>query len=196
MKLKYNKVLIIVSFAVMLFGIIFFSTGTIISTAGKNKEKRCTYKLTATVYENIRSSDKDSNAVYPVYVYYYKGKRYKVKSRSGSYPPQFSVGEEVDMYINPDHPDDYYVPADTTTKTIALVFRIVGGVIAVLGLLVPMAIAAALGRKQLSVSDETVSGSRRKNEDTSRDESYTDDDYISTVEEYNRYDSEDSKYDM
>ena len=193
MRIRYNKVLVIISAAVILFGAVFFTTGSKIGKTRKNMEKRCTYKLTATVCENVRSSSSDSNSVFPVFLYYYNGKSYKMESSSGSYPPQFKVGEEVEMYIDPDSPEVFFVPADTTTKTISHVFSIVGAVIASLGLLIPLAIAILRGRNETSRAPVRVSS--RKPEEK-RYDGFSDEDYISTVEEYNRYDDENDKCDM
>ncbi len=173
MKLKYNKILAIISVCVVLFGAIFIGVGVIVGIVRKTQEKNCTYKITATVLDNERGSN-DSSALYPVYYYSYLGKEYTVKSSSGSYPPKFSVGEEVEMYIDPDDPKRYFVPVDNTTKIISIVFKIIGSVIAALGLLIPMIIAHI---------------NYKKSEDSNEYAGYpkSDEDYISTVEEYNRY---------
>ncbi|MBR4628238.1 MAG: DUF3592 domain-containing protein [Ruminococcus sp.] len=189
MKIKYNKVLAIVSAAVILFGAIFAAVGMILGVVRKNREKRCTYKLTATVCENVRSRDSDSKAVYPVYSYTYKGQQYRIRSSSGSYPPQFSVGEKVEMYIDPDDPKVFFVPDDKTTRTVSLVFTILGFVFAALGLFIPLAIAIARGRREAGSGEELVYVSNE------RSDGALDGDYISSVAEYNRYEDEDSRYD-
>lgn len=190
MKLKYSRLLAIISAGIIFFGAIFFGVGIIAELVQKNREKHCTYKLTATVLDN-EPGGSDSNALYPVYYYSYLGKEYNVKSDTGSYPAKFDVGEEVEMYIDPDDPKRFYVPADNTLKIISMVFKIIGGVIAALGLLIPMIIARIKYKKNANSNEEIIYVSNQEPNPYRgyyRDnDSNPDEDYISSVEEYNRY---------
>jgi len=172
MRLKYSRLLITVSVVLTLFGGLFLAIGGVAYASEKHKEKKCTYKVTATVQSNERGS---GGAYYPMYGYSYNGRSYRIRSSSGSNPPQFRVGEKVDMYIDPSSPSRYYVPADKTRKIVTMVFTIIGSVIAALGIIVPMIIARI-----------------RYNQNASQ--GYTEGDYIGTVDEYNVYDNDMNDY--
>ncbi|MBQ1340042.1 MAG: hypothetical protein IIY35_05405 [Ruminococcus sp.] len=66
MKLKYSRLLAIISAGIIFFGAIFFGVGIIAELVQKNREKHCTYNLTATVMDN-EPAGIDSNALYPLY---------------------------------------------------------------------------------------------------------------------------------
>ncbi|MBQ9898463.1 MAG: DUF3592 domain-containing protein [Ruminococcus sp.] len=178
--MKTNKIFVIIIAGVVMFGAIFAFTGFSIKRADMRKKARCTYEVTATVTENSleRSTDNDGNtsrSYHPVYEYTYNGETFVIKSSSGSNPPVFEVGEEVTAYVNPLKPQEIYVPADNTVRTVSTVFMLVGILVAAMGIIIPTTVAILMmkkakgGNTKPNAAPARVSA-RRENEYTSADD--------------------------
>ena len=143
--MKETRILVIITAAVVMFGSIFAFAGIMVKRADMRRQARCTYEVTATVVENeyevSRDSDGDTTRTYhPVFEYTYNDEKFVIKSSNGSNPPVFEVGEKVTAYVNTFKPQEIYVPADNTVRSVYTVFIIIGIGIAALGILVPTAI--------------------------------------------------------
>ncbi|MDE5861415.1 MAG: DUF3592 domain-containing protein [Ruminococcus sp.] len=110
----------------------------------KGLEKRCTESVTAEVVENIvvksRTKSKHSSNISitykPVFDFDYNGTSYRVESNVSSKPALFEVGEKTEIKVNPEVPEEIYVPADKTAKYIGIIFATAGTVFLIAGILV------------------------------------------------------------
>lgn len=103
------------------------------------KKGACTETVQAAVVDDIiehsdRKVDDGMRTVadyhYPVYQFIYKGEEYTIKSSVGTDPARYEIGDELDLYINPSNPNEFYDPSDVTTY---IVLGIVFGVIGLIG---------------------------------------------------------------
>ena len=48
------------------------------------------------------------------------------ESACGSSQSKYAIGQEVEVYYNPEDYNEYYIAGDTLPKTLAIIFTIVG----------------------------------------------------------------------
>lgn len=114
---------LIVAGMFMLLGAVFAIIGTAFSNSEKKLEASCTASVQAEVKEFRYSSD---GLASPVYEYDYNGITHSFCNNAYSSDPVHSVGESVELMVNPDKPQQAYVPSDKTTHFISTIFTIVG----------------------------------------------------------------------
>ena len=114
-------VLSLVIIATMIGGIMFFKYDT-------NLKKKCTYKTTAIVSRIIENSDPDGDTYAPVYSYEYNGKEYTAQSRVYSSRLKVRKGDKVEFYLDPNDPQTYYCPKETSGKSFGVILFIFSGI--------------------------------------------------------------------
>lgn len=124
----------------IVMGAVFFLFGMFMLRS-YGDSKRCTEPVRATVVEveRRRSADADdyrgTREVYaPVFRYEHEGETYTVKSTVATYPPEYSVGDTTTIKIDPNDPEKIYYSPGETSVVLCMVFRIVGGVLMTVGL--------------------------------------------------------------
>lgn len=116
------------STAVMIvMAIVTFAAGFLFLKNNTKLKKECTYETTAIVTD-IVSSSSDSNTYAPVYSYTYEGQDYTAQSRVYSSNLKMHEGDEVKFYVNPDDPQTYYCPQETSGKTFAIILFVISGI--------------------------------------------------------------------
>ncbi len=116
------------STAVMIvMAIVTFAAGFLFLKNDTKLKKECTYETTAIVTD-IVSSSSDRNTYAPVYSYTYEGQDYTAQSRVYSSKLKLHEGDNVEFYVNPDDPQTYYCPQETSGKTFAIVLFAVSGI--------------------------------------------------------------------
>lgn len=122
-------------------GILFFLFGTIMLGAYGSKIK-CTEPISATVVKNLEirkvrsSKGKVHRITYtPIFEYEYDGKEYSYISKISSNPPEYSAGEQVTIWVNPNDPNKIYYKPKGASLLISVVFRIIGGGLAIGGII-------------------------------------------------------------
>ena len=121
----------------LVFGAAFLGAGIFLMREQKHLKEVCITEVQSTVIENKKRTvkkkkHKTSIKYTPVFEYDYNGKTYTFKSDLSTNPPRYSVGEKVQIMINPDNPSEVYVPSDSTTKKIIYIVCIAVGGIAVI----------------------------------------------------------------
>lgn len=104
---------------------------------------RCTEPVTATVAKNLEVKKVRNGTVSnvhhityaPVFKYEYDGKKYSAISKIASRPPEFSEGELVTIRVNPNDPEEIYYSPRGGAMVMSILFRIIGGVLAVGGII-------------------------------------------------------------
>lgn len=114
------------------FVFLFISIGMKIS---ENKRKQnCTQAVTAEVIDirRIESTDFDTYSPtvswYPVYQYRTGQRDVCVRSVVGGKENQYKIGQKIELYINPENPEENYCPSDNT-KFIRIVLAGIGAVL-------------------------------------------------------------------
>lgn len=120
-------------------GVIFIAAGVYLLISSFAAQHRCTQQVHAVVADMVSVSAGKSThkriTYAPVFEYEYGGKIYTVQSRSSQDPPAYKEGQELDIMIDPDSPNDIYIPAEESDRWLFLVMIAFGGVFLALGLL-------------------------------------------------------------
>ncbi len=111
-------------------GLFFVAFGLYILHEDKQKAARCSETVPGTVLEMLESVGYSGTLYVPVFAYSYDGTDYWQENSNYTYPPRFSGGEELVIMLNPDDPDEYFVPGDKANTTMARIFIILGLVLA------------------------------------------------------------------
>ncbi|MEE0264085.1 MAG: DUF3592 domain-containing protein, partial [Acutalibacteraceae bacterium] len=93
--------------------VVFYGAAVFIDTffLSKRRKARCTYPVTAKIVDlrEIRT-DSGNTHYYPVYKFCYADKIYIFDSKRTAKPD--SIGNTVEMFVNRNNPDDYYLADD------------------------------------------------------------------------------------
>ena len=130
-----------------IIGGLFGTIGVFIDKSERKVQEKCTEPITAYVVDYKHSHD---GLRTPIYSYEYQGKKYEYSGNSYSNEVPYYVGDKADIMIDPNSPKDAFVPADKTSHTVAVVFKIVGfGIMGVGVIVVLVALYIThLGKKQ------------------------------------------------
>ena len=98
----------------IILGILSLVAGLVFFVVTRRKRKRCSAPVSAKVAENLferstigTGSNKSSvSAYYPVFEFTFRGKKMRVKSNTGSYPPEYKIGDIEEIRVNPDNPQE------------------------------------------------------------------------------------------
>ena len=137
-----KKKLIFTGILFLLVGIVFIFAGIVAMNQGNSLEKRCTQETIGKVVEVICERSYNSNeneftyTYYPVIEYQVGDRTISQKSRSGQYPPKYTVGEQVEIYYNPNNVEEYIIKGDSTAKYLGIGFIVVGSIAAAVGFIV------------------------------------------------------------
>ena len=109
-----------------------FLIGTVFIFSGMPK-KRYSEEVNAVVVENVKSEsinrskkNKEDNTYAPVFSYEYNGKKYRVKGNTYTNPPEYDVGDEVTIKIDPDDPEDISAPESKKIFIIGIILDAIG----------------------------------------------------------------------
>lgn len=121
---------------IILLGIsaVFIAVGAIIFKVNKSKQDKCTEKVTATVVDLLEQTNTSSHkgrrrtsiSYRPVFEYIYNDVTYVTESNISSNPPEYEIGETVDLMIDPDKPRRIYDPGSNLLRLMGFIFGGVG----------------------------------------------------------------------
>ena len=121
-------------------GFVFIIAGIIAMIQGNILELRCTEKTTGTVVENVieksYNSKNTSYLYFPVIEYQVGDRIISQKSSSGQNPPKYKVGEQVEVYYNPNNVEEYIIKGDSTPKFLGILFVVLGSIAVAVGFIV------------------------------------------------------------
>ena len=122
----------------LIVGVIFVTAGIIVMKQGDSLKKRCTEETVGTVVELIRERDSDSTTdhtytYFPVIEYKVGDQTISQKSRSGQNPPKYQVGQQVEIYYNPNNVEEYFIKGDLTPKFFGIGFTALGSIAVAIG---------------------------------------------------------------
>ena len=117
-------------------GLVFFIIGAAMRASRKRKEENCTSQTYGKVVDLVRRESHDSDGGYssswhPVFEYRIGGMTFVKESNFGSSQAKFAIGQDVEIYYNPDNYNEFYVPGEKLPRLIGTIFTIVG-VVAIL----------------------------------------------------------------
>lgn len=121
----------------LILGVVFVMTSISIFLRSKKVRVNCTKKVVATVVD-IKQEDLNHSPTntgepqlqtyYTVYEYTVNGILRRKKAFVGTAKPEVSIGQKVEIFVNPNNAEEFYFPLEKDTK-IAKIFSAVGVVI-------------------------------------------------------------------
>ena len=117
--------LLIIS-AICLVGVIFLCIGIGLAFREKKKRSVCTQPVIATVVD-IRNQaigassyagtgETNMTSWFPVYEYTANGTSRRKQAFMGTARSEVSIGQKVELYVNPERPDEFYCPTEKTAS--------------------------------------------------------------------------------
>ena len=105
--------------------------GIITNNIRKKKELKCTSKTYGKVIDIVRRRTYDSDggsssSWYPIIEYNIGELKFIKQYSYGSTPAEYAIGQDIEVYYNPEDYHEYYIGGDTLPKTLAKVFTIIG----------------------------------------------------------------------
>ena len=97
----------------------------------RKKETNCTSSTYGKVTDIVRHQSYDSDGGYssiwhPVFEYNVGELKFIKESPYGSSQSKYAIGQDVEVYYNPEDYNEYYLAGDTIPKTLATIFILVG----------------------------------------------------------------------
>ena len=122
---------IIFSGTFTLLGLIFIIIGIGIHINKKKKEISCTSMTYGKVTDLVRRQNYNGNEGYssswhPVFEYNVGERKFIKEYPYGSSQTKYAIGQNVEVYFNPENYHEYYIAGDTLPKTLSTIFTIVG----------------------------------------------------------------------
>jgi hypothetical protein len=125
------KFVIAFSGVFILVGAIFLIIGIAMFNNRKKKERNCILMTHGKVTDMVRrkSYNRDGEYTlswYPVIEYNVGELKFTKESPYGSYQPKYTIGQDIEVYYNPEDYDEYYIAGDSLPKTLATILTVVG----------------------------------------------------------------------
>lgn len=121
---------------IAVIGVVFIVLGIVAINLGNGLKKRCTEKTIGTVVEIIsREQIDDTNPTYfPVIEYQVGDRTISQMSNSGDYPPKYEVGDQVEIYYNPNNVQEFIIKGDSTHNFVGIIAIVLGSIATVVGI--------------------------------------------------------------
>jgi len=119
-------------------GIIFFIIGIAMLKNNKRKEINCTSKTYGKVIDIVRHRSYSSDGGYryswhAVFEYNIGELKYIKESVYGRSQAKYAIGQDVEVYYNPEDYNEFYIGGETIPRTLGTTFTIVGIVAIIIG---------------------------------------------------------------
>jgi len=115
-----------------LIGIVFLIIGVFMLNNRKRKEEECTAITNGVVKDISKCTNYDNDSGYrttlhPVFEYKVGELIYIKESPYGRSHSKYAIGQNVEIYYNPENHHEYYVGGETLPKTLGMIFSVSGG---------------------------------------------------------------------
>lgn len=125
---------LILTITLLTISVVFIAVGTIIFKVNKSQQDKCTEKVTAKVIDLLEQTSSHSHkgrrrisiSYRPVFEYIYNDKKYVTESNVSSNPPEYEIGDTVNLMIDPDEPRKIYDPDSKLLRLMGFIFGGVG----------------------------------------------------------------------
>ena len=133
----------IISWIMLILGVVFVMTSISIFFRSKKVRANCTKNVVATVVaikqEDLNQTPANTGepqlqTYYTVYEYTVNGILRRKKAFVGTAKPEVSIGQKVEIFVNPNNAEEFYFPLEKDTK-IAKIFAAVGAVILIIAII-------------------------------------------------------------
>lgn len=137
-----NMIIIYTIGAIFLVAIILLSIGIAIQNSRKKKLANCSLvtigrvvKIVKHRYDDIGFDGASSEMFHPIFEYSVGDQKYVKESKFGTTSQKYEIGQEVEIYYNPDNGDQYYVAGENTQKKLGIIFTIAGVIVLIVAIL-------------------------------------------------------------
>ena len=118
-----------------------FVVGCILCVERLSNKKMCTKRVHGEVisfnlYESHRQ-DEESHAYAPVFRYYYDDHEYTQEGKAYTGKDNLYVGKKLDIYVDPNNPENIYVPDYKAEKKADIMLVIVGAIVIIVAFVYP-----------------------------------------------------------
>lgn len=123
------------TFITAMFGLVCIIVSLVMEKGMTSKVENCSYLTTGTIVDYYRKDNGDeADSFFPVYEYGYGGNTYRVQSELSDNPSRLPEGREVEVYLNPDQPEESYI-SDTRRNSMKFLklIRLIGAGFIVMG---------------------------------------------------------------
>lgn len=131
----------IIAFVFMLVGVTFLAIGIGFAVHQTQLKNKCTLEVNAVIADVLSKEERHENddghvsysTVYtPVYTYNVDGQFYTTHSNTYSSNSSYRRGQTVQIFCDPNDPETFYAPNDTTNTILMVVFCGLGGLFTVI----------------------------------------------------------------
>ena len=123
------------SLTLLIMGLFFTASGISVWFLHSRIVKSCTEPLYAMVTALEEHEEEGRhNSLHPVITYSVNGTEYHKVSGSGTFKPFCQVGEHIQIHVNPNSPDQFYI--DYNLKTNKIAAAIISAILLMVGILI------------------------------------------------------------
>ena len=113
-----------------IFGFIFFIVGCAMIINSFMKKNKCTENVEGKVIDISKKWTNDETTFYPIFEYTVNGNTYVQQLRVGSRPCKYHIGQNVELYFNPEKPEQFYDKNSNISGIVGgMIFAIIGIII-------------------------------------------------------------------
>ncbi len=123
------------TFITAMFGLACIIISLVMENGMTSKVENCSYVTTGTIVDYYRKDNQDeADSYFPIYEYTYGDNTYRVRSELSDNPSKLPEGREVEVYLNPDQPEESYI-SDTRRNSMRFLklIRLIGAGFIVMG---------------------------------------------------------------
>ena len=149
-----KKASILAGVLFLIVGFVFVIAGIIVLKQDDGLKQRCTEQTLGTVVEVVCEGDYSTTdnayryAYFPVVEYQVGDRTISQRSKSGQDPPKYKVGQQVEIYYNPNNVEEFIIKGDSTPKYLGI------GVIVLGSLALAFGVFASIRKARPSESSE------------------------------------------
>ena len=128
-----DKLLFIIIFSGIwiLLGLIFFIIGMVMRKKYKKKITECTSKTFGKIIDIVKRSSSDGDGYssynyYPVIEYMVGDMKFIKEYNIGNSSPKYGIGQNLEIYFNPEDYNEYYIGGDEMPTVFSTVFIFAG----------------------------------------------------------------------
>lgn len=113
-----------------LVGVVFIIVGIVMFNNKRKKEINCTSstygKVIDIVHRSYSRNGGYSSSWHPVFEYNVGELKLKKESPFGSSQSRYAIGQDIQIYYNPENYNEYYIAGDSLPNTLVKIFTFVG----------------------------------------------------------------------
>lgn len=117
---------------ILAFGVLFCVIAAGLLGSQKRKTGRCSEKTTGTVVGyvpmrgGVTNDDITTEMWHPVFEYYASGRHIKKTGAVGSVKKKYDIGEQVEVFFDPDEPEKFYIAGERAGRLLSVIFAAIG----------------------------------------------------------------------